>query len=54
MKIIEWLSEYNAEYDIETQVLYINKSMRVKDFIYLKKILERFRYKLRDIIIESR
>lgn len=52
--IIEWLSEFNAEYDVYSQILYIRKAMRVNDFIYLKKVLEKFRYKLKDIIIDDK
>jgi len=51
--IIEWLENYNAEYDVASQILYIRKPMLVSDFIVLKKILEKYRYKLKDIIIES-
>lgn len=54
MKIIEWLSEYDAEYDAHSQILYIRKAMKVSEFIYLKKVLENFRYKLKDIIIEDK
>ena len=53
-KLIEWLSTYNAEYNIHTQVLHIKKPMRVKDFIFLKIYLKAYRYKLKDITIEGR
>ena len=52
--IIEWLSEFNAEYDAYSQILYIRKAMRVNEFIYLKSVLETFRYKLKDIIIKGK
>ena len=51
--IIEWLSSYNAEYDVINKVLYIKKPIGVKEFITLKEILEPYRYKVYDIIIEG-
>lgn len=54
MKIIEWLSEYDAEYNIYSQVLHIYKPMPVKEFMILKIILEPYKYKIKDIIIERR
>lgn len=52
--IIKWLSKYNAEYNVHSQVLHIYKPMPVKEFMTLKRILKPYRYKLKDIVIEER
>lgn len=52
--IFEWLEEYQAEYNIHTQVLHIYKAMPVREFVYLKKLLTPYIYKVKDIIIEGR
>lgn len=51
--IFEWLSEYNVEYDASTKILYIKKSMPVKEFSYLRWLLQPYMYKIEDIIIEG-
>lgn len=51
--LLEWLRKnYNAEYDIPHNKVYIKKAMQVGDFIELKKILTKWGVK--DIIIEGR
>lgn len=52
--IIKWLEKFEAEYNINSQILHIYKPMTVKEFITLKKLLEPYRYKIKDIIIEGR
>ncbi len=52
--IFDWLKKYQAEYNIHTQVLHIYKAMPVREFVYLKKILTPYMYKVKDIIIEGR
>ena len=52
--IIDWLNNYEAEYNIHTQILYIYKAMPVKEFTYLKRLLIPYMYKVKDIIIEGR
>lgn len=52
--IFEWLEEYNAEYDVHEQILYIRKSIPVKEFTLLRRLLIPYMYKVLDIIIEGR
>ena len=52
--IIEWLSNYGAEYDASKKILYIRKPMHVGDFVELKKVIkENCNVNLNDFIIES-
>lgn len=53
-EVINWLSKYEAEYDIYTKVLHLYKAIPVKEFMTLKMILEPYRFKVKNIIIESR
>ena len=39
--IVEWLSQYGAEYDVARKKVYIKKPMQVGDFYELRKILLR-------------
>lgn len=39
-KIILWLSEYGAEYNQYTKVLFIRYPMPVKEFVFLKKLIK--------------
>ena len=52
--IIKWLEKYDTEYNTNTQVLHINKAIPVKEFITLKRLIEPYRFKVKDIIIEGR
>lgn len=52
-EMINWLKQFNAEYNIESKILHIRKPMRVVEFVYLKKVLELYKDKIEDIIIES-
>lgn len=50
--LLEWLRKnYNAEYDIPHNKVYIRKAMQVGDFIELKKILTK--WGVEDIILEE-
>lgn len=49
--IVEWLSQYGAEYDVARKKVYIKKPMQVGDFYELRKIL--LRLGVKDIIIEN-
>ena len=49
--IVEWLSQYGAEYDVVHKKVYIRKPMRVGDFYELRKIL--LKLGVKDIIIEN-
>lgn len=51
---IKWLSKYDAEYNVHSQILHIYKPMTIKEFMTLKTILKPYRYKIKDIIIEGR
>jgi len=51
--VIKWLNKFDTEYNAESKVLHIRKPMKVTEFVYLKKILEPYRYKISDIIIEG-
>ena len=53
-EVINWLSKYEAEYDIYTKVLHLYKAIPVKEFMTLKRILSPYRFKVKDIIIEGR
>lgn len=53
-EVINWLSKYEAEYDIYTKVLHLYKAIPVKEFMTLKMILEPYRFKVKNIIIEGR
>ena len=53
-EIIKWLEKYNTEYNEYTQVIHIYKAMPVKEFMTLKIILNPYRFKVKDIIIEGR
>ena len=52
--IFEWLSDYNVEYDVKERILYIRKSIPVREFSLLKRLLKPYMYKVEDIIIEGR
>lgn len=49
--IVEWLSQYGAEYDVVQKKLYIRKPMQVGDFVELKKIVKKLG--VVDIILEE-
>lgn len=53
-EIFEWLSQYNVEYDVVTKRLYIKKEIPVADFMLLRKIIEPYKHRIEDIIVESR
>lgn len=48
-RLLEWLTEYGAEYDASSQVLKIRKPMQVGDFVELKKVLLPYRHRVKDI-----
>lgn len=52
--IFKWLEEYDVEYNVKSKVLHIRKSMPVKEFAYLRRLLIPYMYKIEDIIIEGR
>lgn len=52
--VIKWVSKYEAEYNEDTQILHLYKAISVKEFMTLKRILEPYRFKVKDIIIEGR
>lgn len=51
--IIEWLESYNTEYDVANKILRIRKPIAVKDFVALKKILEPYKHRIDEIIVEG-
>ena len=51
---IKWLSKYDAEYNVHSQILHIYKPMPIKEFMTLKRILVPYRFKVKDIIIEGK
>ena len=50
--LLEWLNDYDAEYDVANKILIIKKPMQVGDFVELKKILKE-KAKVKDIIVED-
>lgn len=52
--VIKWVSKYEAEYNEDTQILHLYKAIPVKEFMTLKRILNPYRFKLKDIIIEGK
>ena len=51
--VIKWLNTFNADYNAESKVLHIKKPMKMAEFIFLKKVLEPYRDRISDIIIEG-
>lgn len=52
--ILDVLSKYNCEYDVKYKIFYIKKEISVKDFIYIKKILDTFvNEKIEDIRVDT-
>ena len=51
--VIRWLNTFNAEYNVESKILHIRKPMKVTEFVYLKKVLDLYKDKIEDIIIEG-
>ena len=51
---IKWLSKYDAEYNVHSQILHIYKPMPVKEFMTLRAVLKPYMSKIKDIVIEGR
>lgn len=52
-EIIEWLNNFDTEYNVKSKILHIRKPMRVVEFVYLKKVLEPYRDRISDIRIDT-
>lgn len=49
--LYKWLSQYDVEYNVHTQVVHIRKDIPVTEFMLLRKILEPYMYKVKDIVV---